>query len=351
MIAEALTAGLSRSPDSLWQEIDLVNRRALVVKFDEEGYRRASFLDHRAFIRNTEAVWLPLDRLLREAAALPPQPAPHAIFHVSHCGSTLVSRLLAELPGSLPVREPLVPLALAVERRNLDRPESRLDGAGWDKLFDAALRLLSRSYRPGQRAVIKFTSACSNLAAPMLQGNEESRALLLHTDLETWLTVMLRNENVRENGRFYAPDWLKDMYALTGRRDLRLAALCDAQQFALNWLAGMMQLERLVQQYPRRARRCDFELFLAEPAVGLTDVGSFFGLDTAGGGAIAAGPLLKSYAKNPAKPFDRTRRDQELKDAQQRVGTEIRAGMQFAERLCNEIAMLSPLTPYLTRSR
>ena len=53
MIGEALTTGLSRNPDSLWQEIDLVNRRGLVVKFDEEGYRRASFLDHRAFIRET----------------------------------------------------------------------------------------------------------------------------------------------------------------------------------------------------------------------------------------------------------------------------------------------------------
>lgn len=350
MIGEELTAGLSRNPDSLWQELDLVNRRGLVVKFDEEGYRRASFLDHRAFIRDTQAVWLPLDRLLRETAALPPQPAPHGIFHVSHCGSTLLSRLLAELPGTLPVREPLVPLALAVERRNLDRPESRLDGDGWNTLFDAALRLISRTYRPGQRAVIKFTSACSNLAAPMLQSNGESKALLLHTDLETWLTVMLRNENVRENGRFYAQDWLKDIYALTGRRDLRLAALSDAQQFAVNWLTGMLHFERLSLQYPLRARRCDFELFLADPAAGLKDVGGFFGLDSAGAGAIAAGPLLRSYAKNPAKPFDRMARDRELKDAQQRVGAEIRAGMQFAEKLCNEIAMLAPLAPYLTRS-
>lgn len=346
----AIVAGLNRSPDALWQEIDLVNHRALVVKFDEEGYRRASFLDHRAFLRDTEAVWLPIDRLLRDTADLPAQPAPHGIFHVSHCGSTLVSRLIAELPGCLPVREPLVPLALAVERRNLDRPESRLDGAGWNKLFDAALRLMSRTYRPGQRVVIKFTSACSNLAAPMMERNAESRALLLHTDLETWLTVMLRNEGVRENGRFYAQDWLKDIYALTGRRDLRLAALSDAQQFAVNWLTGMLHFERLLQRCPERARRCDFELFLAAPAAGLKDVGDFLGLDTADAAAITAGPLLKSYAKNPAKAFDRTARDRELKDAQQRVGAEIRAGMQFAEKLCNEVAMLAPLAPYLTRS-
>ncbi|HEX4300204.1 MAG TPA: hypothetical protein VH327_04975 [Gammaproteobacteria bacterium] len=350
MNGDELVAGLSRSPDCLWQEIDFVNRRGLVVKFDEEGYRRASFLDHRAFLRDTEAVWLPFEGLLREAEALPPPPAPHAIFHVSHCGSTLVSRLTAELPDCLPVRESLVALGLAVVRRDLDRAESRLDAATWDALFDTALRLLSRTYRPGQRAVLKFTSACGNLVVPVLQHDADSKALLLHTDLETWLTVMLRDENVRHNGRFYAQDWLKDLHALTGRRDLRLAALNDPQQFAVNWLAAMLQFERAVQQYPQRTQRCDFEPFLADPATGLKKVGDFFGLDTARAAGIAAGPLLKSYAKNPAKPFDRAARERELEDTRQRAGAEIRAGLQFAEKLCNEIAMLAPLGAYLTRS-
>jgi hypothetical protein len=350
MTGDELAAGLSRSPDFLWQEIDFVNRRGLVAKFDEEGYRRASFLDHRAFINDTQAVWLPYERLLREAAALPPQPTPHAIFHVSHCGSTLISRLLAELPDCLPVRESLVALGLAVVRRDLDRPESRLDGATWDSLFDASLRLLSRTYRPSQRAMLKFTSACGNLLTPILQHDTGSKALLLHTDLETWLTVMLRDDNVRQNGRFYAQDWLKDMHALTGGRDLRLAALSDSQQFAVNWLAAMLQFERALQQYPQRTRRCNFEPFLADPTAGLKDVGGFFGLNTTRAAEIAAGPLLKSYAKNPARPFDRAAREQELKETRQRAGAEIRAGLQFAEKLCNEIAMLAPLAAYFTRS-
>jgi hypothetical protein len=351
MNGEDFAKGLSAStPDFLWQELDLVNRRGLVVKLDEAAYRRASFLDHRAFSKDTQGAWLGLERVLAESAALTPQPAPHTIFHVSHCGSTLVSRLLAELPGCLPVREPLVPIALAGERRELDRPVSRLDQVAWDMLFDAALRLLSRSYRPQERVVIKFTSTCGNLISPMLQRNPEPKALLLHTDLETWLTVMLRDEDVRHNGRFYAQDWLKDFHALTGRRDIRLAVSSDAQQFAVNWLTAMLHFERATQQYAMRTRRCDFEAFLADAGAGLKDAGDFLGLDTSRAAEIAAGPLMKSYAKNPAKPFDREARDQELKQTRQRAGTEIRAGMQFAQKLCNEISMLAPLTPYLTRS-
>ncbi len=351
MNGEDFAKGLSASnPDFLWQDLDLVNRRGLVVKLDEAAYRRTSFLDNRAFSKDTQGAWIGLERVLAEAAILAPQQAPHAIFHVSHCGSTLVSRLLAELPGCLPVREPLVPITLAAERRELDRPVSRLDQAAWDKLFDATLRLLSRSYRPQERAVIKFTSTCGNLASPILQRSPESKALLLHTDLETWLTVMLRDEDVRQNGRFYAQDWLKDLHAFAGRRDIRLASLGDSQQFAVNWLTAMLHFERTAQQYPAQARRLDFEPFLTDAATGLKDAGDFFGLDTGRVAEIAAGPLMKSYAKNPARPFDREARDQELKQTRQRAGAEIRTGMEFAGKLCNEIAMLAPLIPYLTRS-
>jgi hypothetical protein len=349
--AEDFAKGLSApTPDFLWQELDLVNRRGLVVKLDEATYRRASFLDHRAFTKDTQGSWHSFERILKEASALATQAAPHAIFHVSHCGSTLVSRLLAELPGCLPIREPLVEIALAAERRELERPVARLDAAAWDKLFDAELRLLSRSYRSGERVMIKFTSTCGNLVSPLLQRSPDSKALLLHTDLETWLTVMLKDEGVRHNGRFYAQDWLKDLHALTGRRDIRFAALSDAQQFAVNWLTAMLHFERATQQYAGRILRCDFETFLADTTLGLRTAGQFFGLDTARATEIAIGPLTKSYAKNPAKPFDRVAREQELAGTRQRSAAEISAGLEFAEKLCNEIAMLTPLSAYLTRS-
>jgi len=350
MNVDDFVKGLAAGPDILFQDLDLVNRRGFLVKFDEAGYRRASFLDHRAFAQGTLGTWLPLERLLREAGALAPPPAPHAVFHVSHCGSTLVSRLLAELPGVLPVREPLVLLGCAQERRELDRPTARLDQAGWERLFAGGLKLLSRTYRPGGHALIKATSACANLLAPLLGRDPASKALLLHTDLETWLAVMLRDEDVRGNGRFYASAWLSDLHALTGRRDIRLAALGDAEQFAVNWLAAMLHFERAQQASGARVQRCDFEKLLEDPAGGLATLGRFLGFDTARAGEIVAGPLMKSYAKRPTEAFDPAARARELHEARARFAAEISAGMKFAEKLCNEISMLTPVGAYLTRS-
>src|SRR4029077_792099 len=102
MSADELLAGLHKSPDYFLHDLDLVNRRALVVKQDEAVYRRASFLDQRALKSDTRGGWLPLDTMYPHVDGLKPAAPAHFISHVSHCGSTLVSRLLAELPGCEP---------------------------------------------------------------------------------------------------------------------------------------------------------------------------------------------------------------------------------------------------------
>src|SRR3546814_20118484 len=49
-------------------------------------------------------------------------PRPDFIFHIGHVGSTLVSRLLAEVGDALPLREPMLLRALAqVAERKIGR--------------------------------------------------------------------------------------------------------------------------------------------------------------------------------------------------------------------------------------
>lgn len=350
MKAEDFARGLAQSPDFLWQDLDLVNRRGLVAKFDEAGYRRASFLDQRAFQRDTVAAWLPLQEIRRHTEQLTP-PAPHAIFHVSHCGSTLVSRLLAELPGCLPVREPLVLLALALEKRELSQPTARLDDKDWRSLLEAGFNALSRVYHPGDRALLKLTSACSNLLPDFLGRNADSRAQLLHADLETWLALMLRGPEVRNNGRFYAQAWLKDLHALTGRTDIRLATLEDPEQFVINWLTSMLHFEGARQQHGDRVQRLDFAELLASPSAELERLAQLFGLDASKAPTVASGPLMSSYAKRPGERFDAAAREKELQESRARFSAEIEAGMHYAEKLCKEIPELAPLGAYFTRSR
>jgi len=345
-----LLAGLRQSPDFFLQNLDLVNRRGLVVRLSEAGFRRASFLDDRALEPDTQGAWFPLPPILEQAATLAAPPPPLAIFHVSHCGSTLLSRLLAELPGCLPLREPLTLLALAMERRELGRAVARLDAQGWDELFACCLKLLSRSYQPKQRALIKVTSACANMAAPFFRRDSGSRALFLHTRLEPWLATMLGSEGNRENGRAYAPAWLADFHAYAGGSEPKLAALSETERFSLNWLTGMLTAERVRKEFPERVQIVDFDAFLQDPTGGLAAAGSFLGFDTGSAATIATGPLMRRYAKNPAQAFDVGSRKLKLEEARRAQADELRAGLAFAEKLCRDIPALEPVAAYLSRS-
>ena len=87
--------------------LDPVNDRVLLVAKSEQEYRDAAFLDERSLRPNTPQQIVDWSAL---AAAVPPDARRDVqyIFHIGHVGSTLISRLLGELPQIFALREPLI---------------------------------------------------------------------------------------------------------------------------------------------------------------------------------------------------------------------------------------------------
>src|SRR5699024_6494412 len=107
--------GLREDPCVFPQELDPINRRLLLVRLTEAKIRAASFLDGRVLDGGEPGGWIPLARALE---VRPRNSGPAGIIlHCGHCGSTLISRLLGELPGAWVLREPLALHALASEAR------------------------------------------------------------------------------------------------------------------------------------------------------------------------------------------------------------------------------------------
>ena len=116
---ESLLPRLADDPTVYLHTLDLVRDRALLLEVDRGFYRDATFLDERVLGPGRVGAWVPLERVWRAfETAPPPRPACAFIFHLGHAGSTLLSRLLDEVPGVLGLREPLTlrPLALAANR-------------------------------------------------------------------------------------------------------------------------------------------------------------------------------------------------------------------------------------------
>lgn len=271
-------------PSWLVQAIDPRARLVRLVKMDETAYRTASFLDDRILGEKIDARLCVLDEAIAAARDID-CPGAHWIFHIGHVGSTLVSRLLGEMDGVLALREPrsLRDLASASE-------------AELAQLADTLGQLMSRTFRPSQRALVKATSFVSELA-PMLVA-ADSRALFLFASPDRYIQSILAGENS-----------LIELQALAGERSRRLAARgielngfepSPAHLAAAAWACEMTSLEAAANALPAECVMwADFDRMLLGMGDALKRVASHFGFTASDAAleAIAAGPLMRRYSK------------------------------------------------------
>ncbi len=205
------TKNLAGRPEIFAHQLDIINDKILLVELSAAEKQAASFLDQRIITPQTKGVWLTWDQLLPH---IPTTPTPHFIFHIGHCGSTLLSRLLDALgTDENPVtglREPLPLRTLAQEK--LESASSLWSEAVFKQRLRALLCLYGRE--PGT-AIIKATSICNGLIEDMMEveppptDKETSfrmspRAAFIYIKLEPYLAAMLGGENSSVDLRGFA---------------------------------------------------------------------------------------------------------------------------------------------------
>lgn len=347
-MSAALTAAwerLAEAPEFFPHRIDWWGRRALLVRLDAQTLRAAPFLDERVLAGRTgDGGWVPLDGLLTRAGPLVGR-TPQMIFHLGHCGSTLLSRLLDALPGVLGLREPLPLRLLAELAEELPRPEARLDAPRWQALADALFGLYDRAHPGSDRRVIKATSSCNALIAPWCERYPKARGVLLHIGLDDWLATLLKSPSATADALQFAPARLLALRELTGDTTLRLAALADAEQLALGWLAERARFAAARAAHPERLLAVDFARVLAEGPSALARIAAHLGVAaTPDAVARAWSPeRLGEYAKAPGHAYGPGDRAADLAEAHRRFGPAIARGRRWAETLAARHPALAAL--------
>jgi len=302
--------------DAAWlaQAIDPNGRLIRLVRMDEAAYRAASFLDDRMMQPGIEARICALDEATKVAAGLSRDDA-RWIFHIGHVGSTLIARLLGELDGVLSVREPRVLrdlTAATIEER-----------AEW---ASGLRRLFSRTFGPGQAALVKATSFASELA-PLLVA-PEAAALFLYATPANYIASILAGENsVKE---------LTALHSIRGERlrgrGIELADFDrgDAHRAALAWACEMTSLESAAEAMADRSIFwADFDRMLDDMAGWIERCAAEFGFAAPQGRIkeIVAGPLMRRYSKALEYDYSPTLRAELLGDAAKRHGPDINAAV------------------------
>src|SRR5262249_33275985 len=151
-----------------------------IVPLSEADYAAASFLDRRMMTPERQASVRTLPWPSVAAAAAPLREHAHWIFHISHVGSTLLSRLLGELPPLFCLREPEILRNLADVLLAIDHPKCVWNRTTFAERLPVFLKLFSRTFRPEQTAVIKATSFVSEMAEGVLSRDGAARAVLMY---------------------------------------------------------------------------------------------------------------------------------------------------------------------------
>jgi hypothetical protein len=279
----ALTlADLLASPDHYLHSFD--GETAVFVPMSRTAYHRSIFLDGRISPEREGSAQLPLAPFL---AQRPIAQRTGWIFHVAHCGSTLLARALDQPATNLILREPLALRQLALAP----------DG---DKLALVAA-MLGKRYRDELPNVVKANVPVNFLLPELVALDPDAPAIFLYLELREYLLAILRSADHRA--------WLQRVTQQLASHLGDLSRASDGERAAALWAGQIRNFSRALGVMPQ-ARSLDAESFFAEPAAVLLAAAEHFSipLDAAGVQAVVAGPLFASYSKNPTLAFDNAAR-------------------------------------------
>jgi hypothetical protein len=179
--------------DATWlvQALDPNSGMTRLVRMSPDVYHAASFLDDRMLAEPRETAVVPWTHI---ATAIPPDTRTDArwIFHIGHVGSTLIARLLGELPQVLSIREP-----------RILRDVSGVSEEGRGGFIRPLQLLFSRTFDQSQIALIKATSFVSEIAPELVPPGE--RALFTFATPRAYVASILAGENSTKELAVLAP--------------------------------------------------------------------------------------------------------------------------------------------------
>lgn len=319
--ADGLISGLSGDRTVYPMLYDIASEQVLLTRLPVERQNEAAFLDQRILTPSTEAAWCAWSTFAAAAQALDVR-APAYIFHIGHCGSTLLSRLIAAATGVPALREPTPLRAFANDAAEAFTGSALLSLAERRK----RLALFERVWARCGGAVVKATSICNALIEDV---SADAPAAFIHLQPETYVAALLGGANSHIDLRNFGQMRMRRLRQLWGGAG-DLSALRAGELAAMSWLTEVIP----AANSPRRIFTVDFDRFLAEPAPLLKDLCEHLCggpvSEKAVRGALASG-VMGRYSKAPEQAYDASLRALHLAEDRAAHAGEIRAGMAWLE--------------------
>lgn len=323
------------SPDQYLQSFDGAD--AVFFEMDRDAYARSIFLDRRIAAKNMQYRRTPLADLL---ADVPPEPVPISyIFHIAHCGSTLLARALDLKSENLVLREPYTLRQLGVDA-----------AAGGAVDFDQKLRLvrslLARRYNQSGPVIVKANVPVNCMIPALMDPQPSQPAIFLHYGLEDYLLAILRAP-MHRNWVVQVTNELKGgVESKTGKIPEQESVPVAAARL---WLWQMLQFQAALAAYPN-AKSLGAEELFENPKRAIAAAFDLFGQKQSSEtvAAIVGSELFTRYSKDPRHQFDNAQRVERRARLKQELAAELQearawvlqnpAAGQLPERLARPLS-------------
>jgi hypothetical protein len=299
------------------------------------------FLSDEHFAGNFQKVNFPVAAVAAEAGSAGRAPM-HFIFHTSFCCSTLLAKAL-EVPGvSAALKEPDVLI-------NLANRLIRSDDAANRQRLELVLRLLERPPASGETVIVKPTNFANRLVEPVMAMRPESRAILLYSDVETFVRSLLKRGIW---GRITARKLFNQLAGwsplVSSYSAAEILEYTDVQIAALAWLAQVHHFDAMAKRFGRgRIVVLDSGDLLADSAAALKNARSLFDLDLSDIAVekIAGGPVFSRHSKFAERDYSAEARKQDHKAVDEAHAEELSMVLQWIKAVAAHLG--APLRPAL----
>jgi len=299
------------------------------------------FLSDEHFAGNFQKATFAVPAIAAEAAAVSRAPM-HFIFHTSFCCSTLLAKAL-DVPGvSAALKEPDVLINLANRLIRSDDPANR-------QRLELVLRLLERPPAAGETVIVKPTNFANRLVEPIMNLRPESRAVLLFSDVETFIRSLLKRGMW---GRITARKLFNQLAGwsplVSGYSVAEVLEYTDVQIAALAWLAQIHHLDAMVRKFgPDRMIVLDSADLIADPAAALKKAQALFELDLSEVQVekIATGPVFSKHSKFSDRDYSTEAREQDYQAVSKAHADELSIVLEWIKAVAAHLG--APLRPGL----
>jgi hypothetical protein len=325
------------NPEWLPHTFDAGGANLTFVHVPPAARAQLMFLSDEHFEGNFKKVAFPAAAVAPELGEIPRTPI-QFIFHTSFCGSTLLAKAL-DVPGTSVLKEPDVLINLANRMIRSDDQANR-------QRLELVLQLLERPFAPGQTVIVKPTNFGNRLLENALGQRPQSKAVLLYSDLETFLRSLLKRGMF---GRIFGRRLFTQLRGWSpldfGYGPDELLQLTDVQAAALAWLMQIHHFDAMARAFRDRVLVLDSPALLADPTTAIDKAQALFGLglDRAEAEAIATGPVFSKHSKFSDRDYSAEARAKEHEAATAAHSEELEMVVKWIAAVAAQVG--APLKP------